>query len=1487
MNTIKVFFRFHFLMLLLWSLPILLFSQTYQTVSNGSWSSSSTWSGGSVPSVYLGGKNVTISHRVTWNMGNDLYLQSGTLNISGKLIIPDHNIKMESSGGVINLECGLIIIYDDNFENKNATVNFNCCGGIQLGNGNYKNENSARTNGYGYIYSRNGNIENSGGSFSSGISWCIGNGNGVNLPTSENCGSANPPRGYRDETFINTRCVCLNANAGADKATCRGQSVALTASGGGSYMWSTGQTTQSINVSPSSNTTYTVTVSNSYGCSDEDQVRVTVYSDPNAYAGSDRTICRGQSTTLTASGGGSYRWNTEQTSRSITVSPTSTKTYTVTVTNNNGCTDQDQVRVTVAADPNANAGSDQEICAGESANLSASASGGTSPYTYEWNNGLGNGANKTVSPEGTTIYTVLVTDANGCTDEDQVTVTVNSLPSYTILDKVCSDFFSNYRVELITNADVVTSSHGTVVNNGGGSWTIEDINNDQDIIVTFTLNGTNCSATASIEAPNCLCPPIDPPVSGGDKEICANETIPALTATVGLLTLVDWYDAPTGGNLLLANSTSYTPSAAGIYYAEARLEFFEGCVSDARTAIELIINPLPDANAGDDEIVCNGDPVTLTATGGTQYLWSTSATTASITVSPSSNATYTVTVTDANGCFDSDEVNVTVQSRFTSGIDGPDTRCAGEGLLFAATPPVNDAIYNWTFSGPATPASSTDPSVVVTWASEGTYTATLTVTKGACVEVYTHEVEITQEVFAAAGPDQEICQGASVQIGGNPTGPSGADYLWTPTLFLNNNTSSNPVATPPETFIYTVQVTQNGCTRTESVTVNVDVDLNPKPEAGAAQSTCDNVSVTIGDPNAIPNVDYQWSTAAGDISGATASTLEVNPSSSTWYFVTAINDQGCSGVDSVLVSVWPSPTANAGNNDAICDGESTTLSASATGGTAPYTFSWNNGLGTGASQSVSPSTTTTYVVTVTDANLCSSTDTVVIVVHLVPTVDAGPNQSTCGVEQVTLSASGSGGTPPYTYEWNNGLGSGATHTVSPEVPTVYTVLLTDANGCTATDEVRITVNEIPVVDLGADMTTCEGDERELTATVNGGLSPYSYAWSTGATTESISVAPVTTTTYSVTVTDQNGCSSSDGITINVDSGFVSGISGPSTRCAGEQVLFTVNPTVSGATYSWFFSGPSTPSTSTAPSVLVTWGSEGVYLATLTVTRGACVENYDKPINITQEVFAAAGEDKEICEGQSVTIGGSPTGPPGADYLWTPNFFINNNTVANPAVTPPETTRYTVQVTQNGCITTESVTVTVNAELNPQPEAGPDTAVCLGETVTIGGPADPNAFFMQWSTSAGDISGTNSSYLDVSPTVDTWYFITAYNQLGCIGVDSVLVTVNPNPVVNIGDDQAICSGDEATFTATVNGGTAPFSYEWSTGATTESITVSPASTTTYSVTVTDANGCIASDEAVLTIHPNPVADAGEDQENCGVEESTLTATATGGTALYTF
>lgn len=353
--------------------------------------------------------------------------------------------------------------------------------------------------------------------------------------------------------------ACLNeqvvANAGPDVTICEGDSTTLTASGGTSYLWSTGATTASITVNPTSTTTYTVTVSDG-STSDNDDVIVTVNALPTANAGIDKTICEGDSVTLTATGGTSYLWNTGATTASILVSPESTTTYTVTVTQN-GCTADDDVVVTVNSLPTANAGADVTIEEGNSTTLTASGGG-----TYLWNTGETT-ESITVSPTVTTTYTVTVTQ-NGCSANDDVIVTVNT----------------------------------PVVANAGPDVTICD--------------GDSTTLTAS----------------GGSSYLWNTG---ATTASITV--------SPT-------STTTYTVTVS------------DGITSDNDDVI-VTVNPLPTANAGADVTIDEGNSTTLTAMGGDTYLWSTGETTASIIVSPTNTTTYTVTATQ-NGCSAADDVIVNV-----------------------------------------------------------------------------------------------------------------------------------------------------------------------------------------------------------------------------------------------------------------------------------------------------------------------------------------------------------------------------------------------------------------------------------------------------------------------------------------------------------------------------------------------------------------------------------------------------------------------------------------------------------------------------------------------------------------------------------------------------------------------------------------------------------------------------------------------------------
>ncbi len=255
------------------------------------------------------------------------------------------------------------------------------------------------------------------------------------------------------------------ADAGPDVSICEGDTTTLTASGGTTYLWNTGATTASINVNPILTTTYTVTVSDG-STSDSDDVVVTVNSIPTANAGADVTICEGDSTTLTASGGTSYLWSTGAVTASISVSPTSTTTYTVTATQNSCTSPSDDVVVTVDAAPVADAGADVTINDGDTTTLTASGGG-----TYLWSTGATT-ASINVSPTSTTTYTVTVTQ-NGCDSTDDVVVTVNPVGcTYSVINS--EGFESGWGIWNDGGSDASRDSNAIYATTGTYSMRLRD-----------------------------------------------------------------------------------------------------------------------------------------------------------------------------------------------------------------------------------------------------------------------------------------------------------------------------------------------------------------------------------------------------------------------------------------------------------------------------------------------------------------------------------------------------------------------------------------------------------------------------------------------------------------------------------------------------------------------------------------------------------------------------------------------------------------------------------------------------------------------------------------------------------------------------------------------------------------------------------------------------------------------------------------------------
>jgi gliding motility-associated-like protein len=631
--------------------------------------------------------------------------------------------------------------------------------------------------------------------------------------------------------------------------------------------------------------------------------------------------------------------------------------------------------------------------------------------------------------------------------------------------------------------------------------------------------------------------------------------------------------------------------------------------------------------------------------------------------------------------------------------------------------------------------------------------------------------------------------------------------------FLETTTSQTVLATgltPGQTYYIVVDgFAGDICSYTISATSGVQVveAIAVDNQLCLGENTLVNAVVT-----GTGSYTYSWSSVPVGASG-TGSSINISPTQSTEYTVEISGLCGTTTTASVYVTVNTPPTANAGSDASICAGQSVSLTATGGG-----TYSWNNGLGTGASKTVTPSGTTTYTVTVTDANGCTDTDDVTVFVNPLPSANAGSDQTICVGQSATLTATGG-----VSYSWSNGLGSGASKTVSPTGTTTYTVTATAANGCTNTDQVTVNVNTLPTVNAGNDVTICNGSSISLSAS---GAATYSWNQGLGAG-QSHTVTPAVTTTYTVTGTAANGCVNTDAIIVTVGSALVPDAGSPVSVCAGTGVTLSGS---GGINYTW--SNAAGTTLGSAQQLSLTPASTQYYY--LTVTDGLSCSGEDSVlVTVNPLPTANAGADEVICLGESVSI----TATGGTTYTWNTGLGAG----ASHVVSPASTTTYTVTATDgNGCTDADDITVTVNPV--PTVLASADATICGGESSTI---TANGAVSYSWNNSLG--AGQSHT---VQPDSTTTYVVTGTNSFGCTAQDSLVVNVNPLPVIDtlsMQVEQANCSNGGGTISGVATVGTAPFTYVWNDGLNNvgNTLSIGGLASGTYTLTVTDANGCVSS------------------------------------------
>jgi trimeric autotransporter adhesin len=823
--------------------------------------------------------------------------------------------------------------------------------------------------------------------------------------------------------------------------------------------------------------------------------------------------------------------------------------------------------------------------------------------------------------------------------------------------------------------------------------------------------------------------------------------------------------------------------------------------------------------------ICSGQNTQLCVpTGSVSYLWSTGATTNCITVTTA--GTYAITTTEIGGCINI--CSKTVSAMPACQITGISTICQGQTSQFCV--PSGAASYLW---------SNAATTNCITVSIAGTYSVTVTEVNS-CTSVCSKTLTVNALPVCTITGSNTICQGQTTQLC-TPTGAT--SYAWS-----SGQTTNCITATAAGT--YTVTITNsNGCTNICSKTLTSSA--MPICTVTGNDVICQGQTTQLCTPTGAAS--YLWS------NGATTNCITANAVGA--FSVTITNAEGCSSICNKLVKSNLDASCPITGNDVICQGQSVQFCAPL-GATS---YLWSNGETTNCIMATTPGT---YSVTATFANSCNSICTKVLTdmpscsiigiaaicqgqstqfcvppssaaylwsngattncitvntagVYSVTTTDGMGMTSMCSKTLVinplpTCSIVGNATICPgetaqlcapvgfYTYLWNNGVVSNCT-TVS--AAGTYSVTVTNASGCSSVCTKTLTISTLGSCLITGSDNICIGQSNQLCVPTGAA----SYLWSTGGTANCIVISAAGT--YSVTTTNTNGCSKICSKTVTDGAIPTSPISGSDFICQG-QISKLCTP-LNSYTYSW---------STGASSGCITINSAGTYSMTATNSSGCSSTSSKTVANSVNYTCTISGADF-ICEGQSTQL----CVPAGDFYQWSTGETTNCIT-ANAAGT------YFVTVTNaSGCSGTCSKTITTRT--TPLCTISGNDVACQGQQTQL---CVPSGAFYLWST------GEITSCIRVTNT--GLYSVTTTNSSGCSSVCMKSTTILPP--CSISGRTIICDGEPTTLCVPL-GAT---SYVWNTGSTSNCITINSAGT--YSITVTQANGCSSVCSKTVVANPAP-------------------------------
>ncbi len=1139
--------------------------------------------------------------------------------------------------------------------------------------------------------------------------------------------------------------------------------------------------------------------------------------------------------------------------------------YTCTITDAGNCTIvSSSITVTepTALDICQNTVTDPSCLNSDNGCISVGACGGTTEYSYLWSNGETTAEICNLSIGG---YSVTVTDANDCTATMSFSLNNPSNPlsleSSNSTDATCAEGGAIDLTIAGGNSPIQynwsnndTSQDIDDLPIGTYACTITDNSGCSIVTPTFTivLTGNDMASTNTVNPVDCFGGTngsIDLTVSGTDTPFTylwsnddTTEDISNLTADTYSCTVTD----NSGCTLIVSNIIVTEPATA------------------------VTINSLNQVN-----ILCKGEmtgSISLDIGGGNSpytYLWSNMATTSGI--SNLAAGDYSCIISDNKGCtISTGTVMITEPDSeiSISNVITVDVSCIGGSdgsISFSTNGGTGDYEYIWS-NGETTPGLSN--------LSNGQYQCTITDDNNCTIVSQLFEIDVPESIVITNNTitNATCSAGGAIMLtvdGGN----SPYTYEW------SGGTTENPL-TNASAGNYICTITDfNGCTFI-SPTYDIELEdsdlaLNNSTIVPVSCFGGSNGSISLNINGSLTPFQYSWNVPGSEanLNNLTAGT----------YTCTVTDNSGCSIiVDELLVGQPQSQLAVASieQTNVVCQGESSgSATVEATGGTSPYGYLWSNG---DTEASTSNLSVGDYVCTITDANGCSISTSTVTITEPASGVNFNnlvvSDLSCSDSDDGSVSLSGTGGTGPYTYLWNNG-GMNANITDLEAGP--YQCTITDNNGCsfiTTSFDVGnpspINLNSFEVVNA-----TCVAD-GSISLTVSGGAGSYGYLWSNGDTG---SILTANAGTYICTITDAMNCeliTQNFSILLEDSDLSLDAFNAKDINCFGEtdgSISIAVSGTATPFMFNWN-NGETSPNISNIP--------PGSYVCTITDSNGCSIITSpieigqpDAPLTIdnitSNDLSCANANDGNI----ALDISGG-TAP--YTYNW-----VSGGSMSSISDLPVGI--YSCTVTDNNNCTIATVPISISG---PSPieltdailiDANCDQSGSGSIDISITGGMNPYSYLWNTGAISQDLNNISAGTYICTVTDNTGCtFITEEYTINNLGSD---LAVNTGTVSSIS-----CFGESnGAITLSVSGTATPFTFIWSNGETTQDISDLPVGT--YICTITDANSCSSTSASIQISQPDmalSIANSNSTDISCiGFNDGSITIEANGGTAPFTY